>query len=42
MKIYTRIFIVIAALVSMVANGKADLEGAYHQACDFNANDFIS
>lgn len=30
-----------AALVSMVANGKADLEGAYHQACDFNANDFI-
>lgn len=30
-----------AALVSMVANGKTDLEGAYHHACDFNANDFI-
>lgn len=30
-----------AALVSMVANGKTDLTGAYHQACDFNANDFI-
>lgn len=30
-----------AALVSMVANGKADLTGAYYQACDFNANDFI-